>query len=170
MTGSYQAFHNLFHTSSSMRAELDRLLYMAKAYPHLQEVLQYNYSPAVDSDMVRALGVAKPYETERTSPPRHVMKQLYVAAVQMLDKLDSIEAYRLSAVELAHSAGVTAEQREVGRLVEDFNVNVAEVNNPAREAIEAIRPYLLANAERSENRDREAAVANMPGEREHAAI
>jgi len=167
---SHEAFHNLFHSSCSMRAELDRLLYMAQAYPHFQEVLQYHYRPAIDSDIVRALEVARPYETERTCPPRHVLERLYVAAVQMLDKLDSIEDYRLAAVGLAKSAGVTAEQRAACRLVDDFNVNIGEVNDPARVAIRAVRPYLLADGERSENRDRKAAVAKMPGEREPAAI
>jgi hypothetical protein len=173
MTENYRAFHNLFHTSCSMRAELDRLLCMAKAYPHFQEILKDHYNPAVDSNMVHALRVAKQYEAERTFPPRHIVEQLYMAGVQMLDKLDRIEHYRLATVESASCPDTIAPQRQIGRLVEDFNVNVGEVNEPARQAIEAIRPYLRANAGRCENRDRrdrKAAVANMPGEREHAAI
>ena len=170
MTESYKAFHNLFHTSCSMQAELDRLLCMAKAYPHFQEILKDHYDPAVDSDMVQALRVAKRYEVEGTFPPKHIVEQLYVAAVQMLDKLDRIEHYRIAMVELASCPSTMALQRQIGRLVEDFNVNVGEVNEPATEAIEAIRPHLAVDAGQCENRDRKAAVVNLPGEREHAAI
>ena len=170
MTENYRAFHNLFHTSCSMRAELDRLLCMAKAYPHFQEILKDHYDPAVDSDMFQALRVAKEYEAEGTFPPRHIVEKLYVAAVQMLDKLDRIEHYRLATVELARCPDVMESKRQIGRLVEDFNVNVGEVNEPAREAIEAIRLYLPGDAGPFENRDPKASVANMPGEREYAAI
>jgi hypothetical protein len=146
MNEGYKAFHQLFRMSCSMRAELDRLLVMAKAYPHLQDILDEHYDPAVDSEMVRALGAAMQYDTERTFPPTHIVQQLYIAAVQVLDKLDCIERDRLTAVQLAGNAANLPEQRHLAKVLEDFNVNVGEVNVPARKTIEAMRPYLQVRA------------------------
>ncbi len=154
MNEGYKAFHELFHINCSMRAELDRLLVMAKAYPHLQDILDEHYDPAVDSDMVRALSAAMRYDTERTFPPTHIVQQLYVAAVQVLDKLDCIERDRLTAVQLAGNAATLPEQRHLAKVLEDFNVNVGEVNVPARKAVEAMRPYLQVELERAENFNR----------------
>jgi hypothetical protein len=170
MTENYQAFHNLFHTSCSMRAELDRLLFMAEAYPHFQEILVKHFNAAVDSEMVLALSAAKKYELARAFPPRHIVEQLYVASVQMLDKLDSIERDRLAAVGFASTPSATTEQRQVARLVEDFNVNVGEVTGPAREAIEAIRGFLPAPGQGTKNDDPQTAVATVPSELDCAAI
>jgi hypothetical protein len=150
MTDRNKAFHNLYWMSCSMRAELDRLLVMAKAYPHFQVILDEHYRPAVDSNMKHALNTAKAYARVREFPPTHVVEQLYVAAVQMLDKLDCIERDRLAAVRSGSSAAATAEQRRLGKLLEDFNVDVGEVNVPAREAIEGIRPHLHGDPDRPE--------------------
>ena len=169
MKDKYQAFHNLYHTSCSMRAELDRLLCMAEAYPHFQQILAEHYDAAVDTNMVQALHAAKRYESARAFPPRHIAEQLYVAAVQMLDKLDRIEHYRLATVELASCSEAISTERQIGRLVEAFNVTGGEVNVPAREAIEAIRAYLPANEKSLGTRDRQALAANISGEREHAS-
>ena len=142
ITKGKKAFHNLFCMSCSMRAELDRLFTMAKAYPHLEELLAKHYNPTVDAEMVEALSAAMRYIRKKEVAPTFVLQQLYQAAVQMLDKLDSIERDRLKTVQMPGIAGNSAEQRQVAKLVEDFNVNVGEVNVPARNAIEAIRPYL----------------------------
>jgi len=142
MTDRNKAFHDLYWMSCSMRAELDRLLVMAMAYPHFKAILDEHYRPAVDSDMVHALNTAKAYARLPEFPPAHVVEKLYVAAVQMLDKLDCIERDRLAAVRLVSSPTATAEQRCVGKLLENFNVDVGEVNVPARAAIEGIRPFL----------------------------
>jgi len=168
ITEGNKAFHNLFCMSCSMRAELDRLLTMAKAYPHLEEILAEHYDPAVDADMVGALGAAMQYIRNGESPPTFVLQQLYRAAVPMLDKLDSIERDRLEAVKMAGAPGTSTEQRRVAKLVEDFNVNVGEVNLPARNAIEAIRPYLqLAE---TENSDGKAVIPTTPDRQEPAGF
>jgi len=151
-----------------MRAELSRLLVMAKAYPHFEAVLDEHYRPAVDSDMVHALHTAKAYARLGGFPPTYVVEQLYIAAVQMLDKLDCIERDRAAAVRLASSPAATTEQRRLGKLLEDFAIDVGEVNVPAREAIEGIRPYLHGDPDGPEASDSHAMIANFPGKQEHA--
>src|SRR6266511_568589 len=85
---------------------------------------------------------------------RTLVQQLYVAAVQVLEKLDCIERDRLTAVQLAGNAATLPEQRHLAKVLEDFNVNVGEVNVPARKAVEAMRPYLQVELERAENFNR----------------